>query len=172
MSDDEVQRSSWWQESRLVADDRTGVRMAGALVRYRLTRPQVLIGWPVIVIALLTFGYTQDSMVGAVVLAALIFPMMTLQLYWQARRTLAKFFPAGSVHTTSFGPTSMAISGSFGTSQIRYELFKQVWVSPQAVILLQRPTRIFNVLPAELVPPGAIALIQSRLAPPGHGRRE
>jgi len=85
-------------------------------------------------------------------------------MWRQARKTLTHIYPAGSIHTTSFGPDSMRMSGPFGTSDLRYELFSSIWSDASTVILRQRPTKAYNVIPAELVPPGGLELIRTAVA--------
>ncbi len=150
--------------TRFVADGLTGRAMASALMRYRLTRPRALIGFPVIAAAVVIFGITQDAVFTGIGVAVLVFPTVTYLMWRQARMMLTNIYPAGSVHTTSFGPGSMTMSGPFGTSDLRYELFSSIWSDTSTVILRQRPTKAYNVIPAELVPPGGLDLIRTAVS--------
>ncbi len=153
-------------ETHLIAEENTGDRMAAGVMRFRLSRPQVLIGWPLIVVAVVTFGITQDALIPVLIFLVLIFPVLTWVLYRQTRRTMRNFFAPGSVHATSFGSESMTITGPFGSSDIRYRLFKQIWLGSTVVVLRQRPTKIITVLPAELVPAEAMPLIRAGILTP------
>lgn len=143
-----------------------GDRIAAGFMRYRLSRPQVLFVWPIIVVVVLAFGVTQDAIVPSLLFIVLIFPILTWTIYRQTRKSMRNFFAPGTVHATSFGPTSMTITGPYGSSTIRYQLFKQIWIGSSVVLLRQRPTKIVNLVPAELVPAEAVPLIRAGIRTP------
>jgi hypothetical protein len=157
--------------ARFVADAGTGNRLATSLMRYRMTRPQVLIGWPVIVAALLIWGISQDSVVGALLTGLVLVPVVALLMFRQVRVALRKLYPSGSVHTTAFGSRSMTVTGPFHSAEIDYELFAQVWVDPTVVLLRQWPTKSVSVMPVELFPEGALALVRAGFVAPGQRRQ-
>lgn len=145
---------------RMVATPETGSRMASGYLAIALTRPKVLVAWSVIVIVAIVFGITQHQLVLAVVFCLVMFPVVALGQYRQNRKNFTGAFPAGSVHTTSFGSNSMTISGPLGASEISYRAFRQLWVRPRVVVVRRRDVSMVNLFPAELFPPEAIALVR------------
>lgn len=152
--------------SSLVADGGMADRIATGFLRYRLSRPQVLIGWPLIAVAVLAFGLTQDALVPSLIFLLVIFPSLTWVLYLQSRKSMRKFYAPGSTHSTSFAPTSMTITGPYGSSVVQYRLFKEIWIGSSVVVLRQRPTKIANLLPLELVPAEVVPLIRAGILAP------
>lgn len=149
---------------RMVATPETGARLAVGFLWFALTRPKLLISWSVIVIALIVFGITQHQVISAVLFCMVVFPVIAFGQHRRNRKNFTGVFPAGSVHTTSFGASSMTASGPIGASEIRYQAFRQLWVRDQVVALRRRDVSTVNIFPAELFPPEAVALVRRGIA--------
>lgn len=110
------------------------------------------------------FGITQHEIIGAVTFVVLGIPLFGGLLTIRTRRTFAKAFAPGSVHTNSFGPDSMKVTGPLGSSEFRYAGYQIVWTGKGAVVLRRRDPAILMVFPAVLFPPAAVAHVRAQIA--------
>jgi len=152
--------------AHFTADAATASRMATSYMKYRMGRPQVLIGWPVVIGALLIWGVTQDAMIGALVTAAVLIPVVGLLMFRQVHAALRSIYPPGSVHNSAFGPDSMTLTGPLQHVDLDYASITQAWSDQAIVLLRRRTTKVVSVIPIELFPDGALGLVKSGSALP------
>ncbi len=150
-------------QHRFVADAGTGSRMTADLMRVQFGQPRTLITWALALVALTLFGAAAQQIVVALVVGVLLLTVLVLLVFSRTRRTMRAAFRAGSVHTSTFGPQTMTISGPIGTSEVRYAAFKRLWVGPHSIVLRRRDAAVLHVVPIELVPSEAVSLIERNM---------
>ncbi len=147
----------------LRADARTGTRLGAAAFRYHITRPASWVGLLVLIAIFMAVGIGLDQ---TLQMALLLTVVLTGIGFMQRRgfaRVFGRLYPAGSLHWTRFGSTSMTVAGPTAVSEMSYAGFRDVWSSDAVVVLRSAQSRVIHALPIELVPSSDLAQLRSSI---------
>ncbi len=146
----------------LIADDRTARRLAGAVLRYRFSRPATWVNLAVLAAIAMAIGFfCIGDPVRMAFLLIIVIPVVGYLQYLTLVRLLRRPYGPGTVHWVLHGPATIVIAGPLGVSEVRYETFQQVWSTTTAVLLRVRHVRTAYLLPIELAPGPELARLRS-----------
>ena len=135
----------------------TANRMAKAFLALQFSQTKVRILYGLIIAAILAnlFAFSGQAVFITVILMvfAVLFPVLT---YRNAKRAFDIFAAPGAVMSASFTDDTLKIGTAKGTSEIKYDTFEKVVNRDGFVMLKQRGSAIWTVLPKELFPDSAL----------------
>jgi len=154
----------------MIADDTLPARLAGAYVKWQVSRGwwvALLIVAVVAVVLTLTLAFlTRDAtllVLTAIWLVAI--GCIPLASYTGTRRSARRGYPAGTLIEAKVGEDALHVASALGTSEVRFAAFRAVHDRPPAVIIrLTTAAGAALLLPRELFTDADIARLRSSTA--------
>lgn len=146
------------------ADANFADRMTKALFRFGLSRPLVVVLLVLIVLVTSLGGVVvanriEFALVGALcgfLVGVLIDVLVAVLTFEKTRRRVAVIAPAGAEYGVGFGETAMRIEAPMASSDVAYRAFQSAERRGDFVFLRHRSSRLYTVLPVELLPDDAV----------------
>jgi hypothetical protein len=103
------------------------------------------------------------GVVVAVIVLAVAVPISRRLALRRISKVCTSWAAPGAVKT-GFGQHRMAVGHALAESQMDYSLFTKVAIHDEVVVMKHARQRAYTLLPREIVPDTAVALIKNRIA--------